>query len=119
MPHQSSCCTGRNGTLFGRTRRGGLPVVTDPNRPLTIYKTHSLRWLAQISCQIIKAARWESKFKCDGITDLAAFTALIDEVEMADPVVSAVMSIQQTRDGSVPPFLQPPSVERLSKRLDS
>lgn len=95
---------------------GLLPTPTDP---LTLYKTHSLRWLAQIVCQIIKTARWESKFRCESVTDLAAFTALVGELEMTDPIVNAVTSINRSRDGSVPPFLMPHNVVRLSRRLDS
>jgi hypothetical protein len=97
----------------------GCRLLPTPTDRLTLYKTHSLRWLAQIVCQIIKAAGWESKFRCEGVADLAAFTALVGELEMTDPVVNAVMSINRNRDGSVPPFLMPPSVVRLSRRLDS
>jgi hypothetical protein len=68
---------------------------------------------------MIKAACWESKFKCKGVADLAAFNALVVEIETADPVVSAVMSIDRSRDGSVPPFLLPPNVVLLSRRLDA
>src|ERR1017187_7394109 len=39
--------------------RNFLPSPTDG---ITLYKTHSLRWLAQIVCQIIKAVRWENEF---------------------------------------------------------
>jgi hypothetical protein len=38
-----------------------LPTPTDP---LTLAKTRSLRWLAQIVGQIIKAVGWENEFKC-------------------------------------------------------
>ena len=43
----------------------------------------------------------------EGVADGVAFSALIGELEAADPVASAVMSIERRRDGSVPPFLQP------------
>ena len=97
----------------------GSSLLQNPVDPLTLYKTHSLRWLAQIGCQIIKTAGWEAKFTCEGVADLAAFSALIGELEATDPVVSAVMSIDRRRDGSVPPLLQPQNVVSLSKRLDS
>lgn len=97
----------------------GSSLLQNPVDPLTLYKTHSLRWLAQIVCQIIKAAGWEAKFTCEGVADLAAFSALIGELEAADPVVSAVMSIDRKRDGSVPPLQQPENVVLLSKRLDA
>jgi hypothetical protein len=96
---------------------GGL--LQNPVDPLTLYKTHSLRWLAQIVCQVIRAAGWDSKFTCEGVADLAAFQALVGELEAADPVVSAVMSIDRKRDGSVPPFLQPQNVVALAKKLDA
>ena len=66
-----------------------LPSPTDP---ITLYKTHSLRWLAQIVCQIIKAVRWENEFKCEGVASLADFSALVDELEALDPVSVAVHS---------------------------
>jgi hypothetical protein len=52
----------------------GSSLLQNPVDPLTLYKTHSLRWLAQIVCQIIKAAGWEDKFKCEGVANLPAFT---------------------------------------------
>jgi len=41
-----------------------LPSTTDH---LTLYKTHSLRWLAQLVCQIIRGVGWEKEFKCEGV----------------------------------------------------
>ena len=49
-----------------------LPSPTDP---ITLHKTHALRWLAQIVCQIIRAVKWESDFKCEGVACLADFSA--------------------------------------------
>jgi hypothetical protein len=54
-----------------------LPSPTDS---ITLYKTHSLRWLAQIVCQIIKAVRWEGEFRCEGVASLADFSALVSEL---------------------------------------
>jgi len=87
--------------------RNFLPSPTDP---ITLFKTHSLRWLAQIVCQIIKAVRWENEFKCEGIATLADFSAVINELEALDPVSIAVQSGSRARhDGSVPHQLQPPT----------
>jgi hypothetical protein len=97
----------------------GSGLLQNPVDPLTLYKTHSLRWLAQIVCQIIKAVGWEARFICEGVADGVAFSALIGELEAADPVASAVMSIERRRDGSMPPFLQPANVVLLSRRLDA
>src|ERR1017187_2881826 len=96
--------------------RNFLPSPTDG---ITLYKTHSLRWLAQIVCQIIKAVRWENEFKCEGIATLADFSAVVKELEALDPVSSVVRSGGRARhDGSVPHQLQPPNVVRFAKRLD-
>src|ERR1022692_769081 len=77
-----------------------LPLPTDP---ITLYKTHSLRWLAQIVCQVIKVVRWENEFKCEGVATLADFSAVINELEALDPVLIAVQSGARARhDGSVP-----------------
>jgi hypothetical protein len=94
----------------------GTNFLPSPTDPLTLYKTHSLRWLAQIVCQIIKAVEWESEFKCEGVASLADFSALMSELEALDPVACAVRSV--SRDGSVPPQLQPPNVVQFAKNLD-
>ena len=93
-----------------------LPSPTDP---LTLAKTHSLRWLAQIVCQIIKACKWEAEFKRDGIFSLADFSALVNELEELDPVAVAMRLGNRRRDGLVPSQLQMPNVVRFAKRLDA
>jgi hypothetical protein len=57
---------------------------------ITLAKTHSQRWLAQIVCQIIKAVKWENEFKCERVANLADFSALVSELEALDPVAVAV-----------------------------
>jgi hypothetical protein len=97
----------------------GSNFLPSPTDPITLYKTHSLRWLAQIVCQIIKAVRWEGDFKCEGIATLADFTAVVNELEALDPVSTAVHSGKGVRHhGSVPHQLQPPNVVRFAKQLD-
>ena len=86
---------------------------------ITLAKTHSLRWLAQIVCQIIKAVRWESEFKCEGVSSLADFSALMSELEELDPVWVLVRPGNRRSDGSVPPQLLPPNLGRLAKKLDA
>jgi hypothetical protein len=93
-----------------------LPTPTDS---ITLYKTRSLRWLAQIVCQIIKAVEWESEFRCEGISTLAEFSAVVAELEGLDPVVLAVRSGNRSPDGWVPPQLQPPNVVRFAEKLDA
>jgi hypothetical protein len=96
----------------------GSNFLKERTDPLTLYKTHALRWLAQIVCQIIKAVRWESEFKCEAVTNLADFSALVSELEALDPVSCAVHSSSRRSDGWVPHQLQPPNVVRFAKKLD-
>jgi len=97
----------------------GSKFLPSPTDVITLYKTHSLRWLAQIVCQIIKAVRWENEFKCEGIATLADFSTVVNELEALDPVSIAVRSGGRARhDGSVPHQLQPPNVVQFAKSLD-
>ena len=96
----------------------GSNFLKERTDSITLYKTHSLRWLAQIVGQIIKAVKWESKFKCEGVSSLADFTALVSELEALDPVAVAVQSRNRRPDGWVPNQLLPPNVVRFAKRLD-
>jgi len=66
-----------------------LKTRTDP---ISLSQTHSLRWLAQIVCQIIRRVGWESDFTCEGVSSLADFSALVNEVESFDPVTRAIRS---------------------------
>ena len=86
---------------------------------LTLAKTHSLRWLAQIVCQIIKAVRWENEFKCEGVASLADFSALVSELEELDPVAVAVRPGNRRPDSWVPNQLLPPNVVQFAKKLDA
>jgi hypothetical protein len=96
----------------------GCNFLPSPTDPISLYKTHSLRWLAQIVCQIIKTIQWENEFRSEGIASLSDFTALVNELEALDPVSCAVDADSRRGDGSVPHQLQPPNVIRLAKRLD-
>lgn len=96
----------------------GCNFLPSPTDPLTLAKTHSLRWLAQIVCQIIKAVQWETEFRCEGAANLADFSALVSELESLDPVAVAVRPGNRRSDGWVPNQLLPPNVVRLAKRLD-
>jgi hypothetical protein len=87
--------------------------------PLTLYKTHSLRWLAQIVCQIIKAVKWENEFRCEGVASIADFSALVDELESLDPVAIAERPASRRPDGWVPDQLLPPNVVQFAKKLDA
>jgi hypothetical protein len=97
----------------------GINFLKSPVDHITLSKTHSLRWLAQLVCQIIKKVKWDSEFKCEGVASLADFSALVAELEALDPVSCAVRSGGRSRDGSVPPQLEPPKVVRLAGKLDA
>jgi hypothetical protein len=92
-----------------------LPSTPDP---LSLAKTHSLRWLAQIVCQIIKAVEWENIFKYESVSSLADFSRLLSELEALDPVGIAVQFSNHRSDGSVPTQLQPPNIVQFARRLD-
>jgi hypothetical protein len=98
-----------------------LPTPTDPipPYPITLYKTHSLRWLAQIVSQIIKAVRWEDEFKCEGTSSLAEFAALVEELEATDPVSCAVHSKERGLPGELPPSLRREKVLLLLPKLEA
>jgi hypothetical protein len=68
----------------------GSNFLKSPTDHITLYKTHSLRWLARIVYQIIKTVKWESEFKCEGVTSFADFSDLVSELEASDPVLCAV-----------------------------
>jgi hypothetical protein len=97
----------------------GSNFLKERTDPLSLAKTHSLRWLAQIVCQIIKAVEWENEFKCEGVSSLADFSALISELEALDPVAVAVRPGNRRSDGWVPNQLLPPNVVGFAKKLDA
>ncbi len=47
----------------------GSNFLPSPIDPITLCKTHSLRWLAQIVCKIVRTVRWE--FRSEGVASLA------------------------------------------------
>jgi len=93
---------------------GFLPSPADH---ITLYKTHSLRWLAQIVCQIIRKVGWESEFTCDGVGTLAEFTGLVNEVEIFDPVVRIVRSSRNPQLASN--FYRTFDIVQFAMRLDA
>src|SRR5580658_9460209 len=63
---------------------GGNFLATKPD-PLSIYKTHSVSWLAQFVSQIVTVLRWEPEFRCVGIDSLEHFKAVVEQVNSVDP----------------------------------
>ena len=97
----------------------GSNFLKERTDPLSLAKTHSLHWLAQIVCQIIRAVRWESEFKCEGVASLTDFSALVSELDALDPVAVAIQSSNRRPDGWVPQQLQPPNVVLFARKLDA
>ena len=97
----------------------GSELLKSPVGHITLSKTHSLRWLAQLVGQIIKNVKWEGEFQCEGVASLADFNSLVTELEELDPVAVAVLSKNRRPDGWVPDQLTPPNVVQFAKRLDA
>jgi hypothetical protein len=86
---------------------------------ITLYRTHSLRWLAQIVCQIAKKVGWENEFRCEGVSTLAEFSALVNQLEAVEPVSCAVLSDNRDRLGGVPCQLEKSKIVDLLPKLDA
>ena len=87
--------------------------------PISLYKTDSLRWLAQIVCQIIRAVEWENEFRCEGVSDLTEFSAVVNDLERLDPVKCAVMSARIGVLGTPPPPMQKVNAVEFACRMDA
>lgn len=97
----------------------GSNFLKERTDPLSLAKTHSLRWLAQIVGQIIKTVGWESEFKCEGVASLPDFSALVSELEALDPVAVAARPANRFPDSWVPNQLLPPNIVQFAKKLDA
>ena len=97
----------------------GSNFLPSPTDPITLYTTHSLRWLAQIVCQIIRAVKWERDFKRDGVASLADFSALVNEVESFDPVAKVVHSIKREGPDAITKFYRTFEIMLFAKKLDA
>ena len=53
----------------------GGHVLIEPVDGISLAKTHSLRWLAQIVASIVKAVRWDGDFRCEGWPALRSFAS--------------------------------------------
>jgi len=89
-----------------------------PTDHLTLVKTRSLRWLAQITSQIIKAVQWEAEFKCKGVSNLADFNAVIAELEGMEPVSAAIYAEPRKKNlGEVPQQLFKTKVLQIASKM--
>jgi hypothetical protein len=63
----------------------GSNFIVSQVHPLTVFNSHSLRWLSQLVRQIVKTLHLEKWFVCEGVTNLRDFRRILDELgEMAD-----------------------------------
>jgi hypothetical protein len=97
----------------------GCVFQKSPADHITLAKTHSLRWLAQIVSQIIRAVEWEAEFTCEGVSNLAAFSALIAELEELEPVSAAILADKRRGLREVPSKLRHHHVLELAPRMDA
>jgi hypothetical protein len=97
---------------------GGNFLATKPD-PISIYKTHSVSWLAQFVCQIVTALTWEKEFRCEGIENLADFKAVVEDINSVDPGPHAFRYPVNTEgQGSVPGQVKL-SVREFARRMDA
>lgn len=97
----------------------GSGFLKTPTDPISLFTTHSLRWLAQIVCQIIKAVGWEDDFTCAGMSSLAEFSALVNDVESFDPVERAVMLSKVNPPNSLAQYYLAFNGVQFAERIDA
>lgn len=96
---------------------GGNFLATKPDH-LSVYKTHSVSWLAQFVCQSVTALKWEMEFRCEGVENLADFKAIIEEINSLDPGYAFRCPGKTEGPGSVPGQLAF-SVREFARRMDA
>ncbi len=97
----------------------GSNFLPSPTDHITLFKTQSLRWLAQIVCQVIRKVGWESEFKCDGVSSMVEFSGLVNEVEVFDPVSRAVRSARTKDPNSVSGHYRTFDIFQFARKLDA
>jgi len=98
----------------------GGRFLSSPTDQLTLAKTRSIRWLGQIVCQVVRAVQWEPEFRCEGVSNLVAFSALIAELDDMEPVAAAMYSDKTKHGfGDVPPQLKKAKVLEVVPKLDA
>jgi hypothetical protein len=63
---------------------GGNLLKVKPDQ-ISICQTHSVSWLAQFVVQIVTAVGWHEEFRCEGISNLDDFKAVVESVNAVDP----------------------------------
>jgi hypothetical protein len=59
----------------------GSNFIVSKVHPLTVFNSHSLRWLSQLVRQIVRTVRLEKWFVCEGVTNLRDFRRIMDELD--------------------------------------
>jgi hypothetical protein len=96
---------------------GGNFLATKPDH-LSVYKTHSVSWLAQFVCQIVIGLKWEMEIRCEGVENLIDFKAIIEEINSVDPGYAFRCPGKTEVPGSVSSQLAF-SVREFSRRMDA
>jgi hypothetical protein len=94
---------------------GFLPSKTDH---ISLFSTHSLRWLAQIVCQIVRKIGWEREFTCNGVSSLAEFRAVVDEVESLGPGARVVQAARVTGPDAVTQYYRTFDAAQFAHKMD-
>lgn len=97
----------------------GSNFLESKTDPISLYRTHSLRWLTQIACQVIKRVGWESDFVCEGISNLTEFSSLVNEIDSLDPVSCAVHLARGSNHGSAAQTFEEIDAVQFAKKLDA
>ena len=97
----------------------GSNFLPSPTDHITLFQTHSLRWLAQIVCRIIRAVKRESDFKCEGVASLAEFSALVNKVEAFSPIPKVVQSIRTAGPDSITQLYRTFDIVQFGRKLDA
>ena len=97
----------------------GSSFLKSETDPISLYRTHSLRWLAQIACQVIKAVGWEHDFTCEGVSNLGEFSSLINDIESFEPVSCAVRLAGSREPRSAAQNFESINVTEFAKKVDA
>jgi len=97
----------------------GSGFLKTPTDHTSLKTTHSLRWLAQIVGQIIKAVGWQDEFTCAGTSSLTEFSALVNDLESFDPVDRAIMLSKVNPPNSVAQYYLAFNGVQFAERIDA
>jgi hypothetical protein len=97
----------------------GSNFLRSPTDPITLSTTHSMRWLAQIVCQVIRKVRWQSEFRCEGVSSLVEFSTVVNEIEIFDPVPRAIRHSRTGDPHSISQYFRTFNIFQFAAILDA